>query len=110
MSYKGERRSELGGEQVRDLTEKAKSEQRKKKHTRDRSYDSNERLPRVTYEFPQELIDRVKEIAAEIEEDISARVAVYQVARLLIETGIEQYEAGELDFQTYPKEVSLFPE
>lgn len=110
MPASNQRRSELGTEHVREMTEKAKVEQKKKKYTRNRRYDSEERLPRVTYEFPQELIDRVKQITEEIGQEAGAKVAVYQVARLLMEAGIKQYEDGELKIRTYPKEINLFPD
>ncbi len=75
------------------------------KPKRDRSWDAQR--SKATYDLPPELIERVKEIAGEISAQVGADVPVYDVARLLLEAGIERYEAGALRFETQPKEVRL---
>ncbi len=106
-----ERRSELGGSTVSRLVGDAQQERREARHTRDRSWDREKRMRRYAYDLPDEVGERVKEIAEELSDRLGARVPVYDVARLLLEAGIRQYEAGELDehINPVPHEVRLFP-
>ncbi len=73
--------------------------------TRDRSWDA--KRSKTTYDLPPELIQKIKDIAGELGEE-RAMVKVSDVARLLLETGIEQYEAGELKAKPRPTGFTLF--
>ena len=63
-----------------------------KKESRDRTWDANR--SKTTYDLPAGLIQRVKEIADELKRKHGAKVRVSDVARLLLEAGIDQYEAA----------------
>ncbi len=74
---------------------------------RDRSWDA--RRSKATYDLPAELIERIREIADELAaEHQGARVRVNDVARLLLEAGLERYEAGELATNLKPTGFTLF--
>ena len=73
--------------------------------TRDRSWDA--KRSKATYDLPPELIQKIKDIAGELGEE-GAMVKISDVARLLLETGIEQYEAGELKAKPRPTGFTLF--
>ena len=73
--------------------------------TRDRSWDA--KRSKATYDLPSELIQRIKDIAGELGRE-GAAVKVSDVARLLLETGIKQYEAGALKAKPRPTGFTLF--
>ncbi len=63
--------------------------------TRDRSWDA--RRSRATYDLPAELIESVRAIARELADaHPEAKVRVSDVARMLLEHGVEAYERGDL--------------
>ena len=57
--------------------------------------------------LPPDLIERIRQIAVELGE-AGADVRVSDVARLLLEAGLVQYEAGELDVRPKPTGYKLF--
>lgn len=74
---------------------------------RDRSWDQNR--TKATYDLPSELIERIKEITREIGADYpNTKIRVGDVARLLLEAGLEQYEAGKIKIELHPSEFRLF--
>ncbi len=75
------------------------------KKPRDRSWDAAR--SKATYDLPEGLIKRIKEIAAELGEE-GASVRIGDVARLLLEAGIAEYEAGKLKPKAKPKKLVLF--
>ena len=79
----------------------------KAKPKRDRSWDAQR--SKATYDLPQDLIERIREIAEELTADYAgAKVRVSDVARLLMEAGLERYEAGELKIELQPAVFKLF--
>ncbi len=75
------------------------------KKPRDRSWDAAR--SKATYDLPEGLIKRIKEIAEELGGE-GASVRISDVARLLLETGIAEYEAGNLKPKAKPKKLVLF--
>lgn len=71
--------------------------------TRNRQWDKARK--RMTYDLPEDMIERVKQIAAEL-----GGVRVSEAARLLLQAGIERYDAGELRPELHPRKVTLYPE
>jgi hypothetical protein len=79
------------------------------KKGRNRDWDA--KRTKATYDLPAGLLERIREIAGEIGQANGAeRANMNDVARLLLEAGIEQYEAGVLDqkVQGKAKRVILF--
>jgi len=72
---------------------------------RDRSWDA--KRSKATYDLPPSLIQRIRDIADELGES-GASVKVSDVARLLLEAGVTQYESGELDVTPRPTGFTLF--
>ena len=62
----------------------------KKRH---RSWDAKRN--KATYDLPPEVIQRIRDIVEEFKQE-GVNVRVSDVARLLIEAGLEQYDAGTL--------------
>lgn len=77
----------------------------KRRRGRDRSWDAQR--SKATYDLPSELIDRIREVAEELGGG-EAKVKVSDVARLLLEAGLAQYESGELKIKPKPTGYSLF--
>lgn len=77
----------------------------RRRRKRDRSWDAQR--SKATYDLPAELIERVREIAAELGQ-AGARVKVSDIARLLLEAGLEQYETGQLEVDLKPTGYTLF--
>ena len=75
------------------------------KPKRDRSWDA--RRSKATYDLPQDLIQRIRDIATELGDD-EAKVKVSDVVRLLLEAGLEQYEHDQLRVQPRPTGFTLF--
>ena len=75
------------------------------RQNRDRSWDA--RRSRATYDLPAALIERIRDIAAELGES-GATARVSDVARLLLESGLEQYESGALEVKLKPTGFKLF--
>ena len=75
------------------------------KKPRDRSWDK--RRSKMTYDLPPALIARISEIATELGQG-GGKVKVSDVARLLLEAGLEQYEAGKLTPKLKPVGYKLF--
>jgi len=106
---KSERRSGLAGESVGRLVEDAQKKREATGRKRDRSWELGR--TKATYDLPAEVIQRIKDIAQELTaEHPNTKVRVSDVARLLIQAGLEQYEAGELEVRLHPKEFTLFPD
>jgi hypothetical protein len=72
---------------------------------RDRSWDAGR--SKATYDLPAALIERIKQIAEELGQG-EALVKVSDVARLLIEAGLAEYEAGRLKAKPRPTKFKLF--
>ena len=108
MSEESNRRSGLvGAPAVQELVSDAQAEQDRQAHPRDRSWDAQR--TKVTYDLPPELIQRVKEIAAEIGAEYSgAKIRHGDVARLLMEAGLRRYEAGELKITLVTRQYGIF--
>lgn len=80
----------------------------KPKPRRDRSWDA--RRKKMTYDLPEGLISRIREIAETLAaKHPGARIRHSDIARLLLEAGLERYEAGELQIELHPIVLSLFP-
>lgn len=78
----------------------------REKPKRDRSWDA--KRSRATYDLPPELIERIRELAEELTEEYpDAKVRVSDVARVLMEAGLAQYEAGELEIDLQPSAFRL---
>lgn len=78
------------------------------KPKRDRSWDA--KRARATYDLPPDLIEKVRAIAGELAEARpEAKVRVSDVARLLLERGVEAYERGELELDLCPVGETLLP-
>lgn len=76
---------------------------------RDRSWDA--KRSRTTYDLPPELIERVRTIAGELAEAYpEAKVRVSDVARWLLEHGVEAYDRGELELDLLPAGEALLPD
>ena len=113
MTKKKERRSLPPAEPVEAIPEVLKRDQKadrsgqmaKYGHKRDRSWDANR--SKATYDLPADLIERIRQIAAELGE-AGAAVRVSDVARLLLEAGLVQYESGQLDVTPKPTGYKLF--
>lgn len=77
------------------------------KPKRDRAWDA--KRSKATYDLPPALIARIKAIADELAaEHQGAKVRVSDVARLLLEAGLDAYEAGELQTELQPSAYRLF--
>jgi hypothetical protein len=74
---------------------------------RDRAWDAQR--SKATYDLPPALIQRIQALATELGTD-TAKVKVSDVARLLIEAGLAQYERGLLPVQPRPTGFTLFDE
>ena len=74
---------------------------------RDRAWDAQR--SKATYGLPPALIQRIQALATELGTD-TAKVKVSDVARLLIEAGLAQYERGLLPVQPRPTGFTLFDE
>lgn len=72
------------------------------KPPRDRQWDASRK--RMTYDLPEPMIARVREIAGEL-----GGVRVSEAARLLLEAGIARYDAGELRPEVHARGVTLYP-
>jgi len=70
--------------------------------TRNRQWDAARK--RMTYDLPEGVIARVREIAGEL-----GGVRVSEAARLLLEEGIARYDAGELRPEVRPRGATLYP-
>ena len=79
--------------------------QRPRPKKRDRSWDAQR--SKATYDLPADLIERIREIAEEMGQQ-GAKVRVNDIARLLLEAGLRQYESGELDIDLKPTGFRLF--
>lgn len=97
------RKSAFDQQAAKYLTSTQKPSEPKSK--RDRTWDAQR--SKATYDLPSELIIRIREIAKELGQD-GVNVKVNDVARLLIEAGLDQYDAGELDVQLKPTGYTLF--
>jgi hypothetical protein len=76
-----------------------------------RNRDWDRKRSKVTYDLPAGLIERIREIAKELAEaHPGATVRVADVARLLLEAGLERYEAGELQVELRPRVFGLYPD
>jgi len=103
----GLKRSETAKPEVEEVSEAAEEAQPEegRKLKRDRSWDAQR--SRATYDLPPFVIEEVRRITQEISQNFG-EVRVSDVARLLIEAGIEQYEAGKLSVQPKPTKFTLF--
>ena len=72
---------------------------------RDRTWDAQR--SKATYDLPPALIQRIQALAVELGTD-AAKVKVSDVARLLLEAGLAQYERGQLAVQPRPTGFTLF--
>ena len=72
---------------------------------RDRSWDAQR--SKATYDLPPVLIERIQAIAVELGTE-TAKVKVSDIARLLLEAGLAQYERGQLPVQPRPTGFTLF--
>lgn len=72
---------------------------------RDRTWDAQR--SKATYDLPPALIQRIQALATELGTD-TAKVKVSDVARLLLEAGLAQYERGLLPVQPRPTGFTLF--
>lgn len=98
-------------QQAEEQTEAEEEVPEYEKHgwTRDRSWDMER--SKATYDLPPGLIDRVRDIADELaSEHPDAKVRISDVARLLLQAGIDQYESGELDVRIRPTKFRIFPD
>jgi hypothetical protein len=73
---------------------------------RDRSWDA--RRSKATYDLPTGLIERIKEITDDLAQQHGAKIKVSDVARLLLEAGLERYEAGDIRVEPQPAKFTLF--
>lgn len=104
MESKGDRRDPL--EPLEEIPE-ILADRPKPKPARDRSWDA--KRSKATYDLPADIIDRVRGISEELAAEYpGATVRVSDVARLLLEAGLERYEAGELDVTLHPAGFRLF--
>ena len=73
---------------------------------RDRTWDAAHAVEVASYRIPPEMKLEVKEIAAEL------GVSPADVARLFLERGINDYQAGKIDVKPQPKQtgMTIFPE
>lgn len=95
-------------EQATDTDEDV-PEYEKRGWTRDRSWDMQR--SKATYDLPPGLIDRIREIADDLaSEHPDARVRISDVARLLLQAGVRQYENGNLDIRIRPTKFRIFPD
>jgi hypothetical protein len=76
-----------------------------KKKRENREWDK--RRSKMTYDLPPALIARIGEIAEELGQQ-GGRVKVSDVARLLLEAGLEQYDARKLNPKLKPVGFRLF--
>ena len=98
------RRTVFDDQAAKYLSGQQKSE-KSSEPKRDRTWDAQR--SKATYDLPPELITRIREIAGEIGQG-GAKVKINDVARLLLEAGIERYEAGALDIKMRPTGFKLF--
>lgn len=92
-------------EPLESVPEVLAERQRARTRTRDRSWDAQR--SKATYDLPESLIERIREIAEELGQD-GAKVKVNDVARLLLEAGLRQYESDELAIDLKPTGFRLF--
>jgi hypothetical protein len=76
-----------------------------KKKRENREWDK--RRSKMTYDLPPALIARIGEIAEELGQQ-GGKVKVSDVARLLLEAGLAQYDAGKLAPKLRPVGFRLF--
>jgi len=75
---------------------------------RDRSWDAKRR--RATYDLPPQLIERVRTITQQLAEaHPKANVRVSDIARLLLELGVQAYEQGEVRPDQLSRRGTLLP-
>ena len=72
---------------------------------RDRTWDAQR--SKATYDLPPALIARIQALATELG-TTTAKVKVSDIARLLLEAGLAQYERGQLSVQPRPTGFTLF--
>lgn len=74
---------------------------------RDRSWDANR--TKATYDLPEGLLDRIKEIVEELsDKQRGAKIRVSDVARMLLEAGIKAYDEGNIDIEFHPAEYRIY--
>lgn len=74
---------------------------------RDRSWDA--RRSKATYDLPPELIERIRMLADELTAAYpDARVRISDVARLLLEAGLAEYDAGNISVKLKPVSFVIF--
>ncbi len=74
---------------------------------RDRSWDASR--TKATYDLPETLISRIKDIVDELsDKQRGAKIRVSDVARMLMEAGIQSYEEGQIDIEFYPAEYRIY--
>lgn len=74
---------------------------------RDRTWDANR--TKATYDLPNTLLERVKEIVEELSvQQRGAKIRVSDVARMLMEAGIKSYEEGKIDVEFHPAEYRIY--
>ena len=101
-----ERRNPL--EPIEDIPEVLAARARPKPK-RDRSWDAGRN--KATYDLPPELIQRIRDIAEELAAEYpNAKVRVSDVARLLVEAGLQQYDAGQIEVNLRPAVLRLYPD
>ena len=73
---------------------------------RDRSWDAAHAVEVASYRIPPELKQAVKDIAADL------GVSPADIARLFLERGIDDYQAGKIDVKPQPKQtgMTIYPE
>lgn len=88
-----------------DQEQPARPIEREPEKKRDRSWDAAR--SKATFDLPPALIERIRKIAEELGQG-EASVKVSDVARLLIEAGLAEYDAGRLRIKPIPTGFRLF--
>ena len=73
---------------------------------RARPWDAAHAVEVASYRIPPELKQTVKEIASDLE------ISPAEVARLFLERGVKDYQAGKIDVKPQPKQtgMTIYPE
>lgn len=94
-------------QQARVSEEGSANDLGKEKKGRDRTWDAQR--SKATYDLPPGLIDRIRVLANELTEAYpDARVRISDVVRLLLETGLAEYEAGHISVELKPVSFVIF--
>lgn len=94
-------------QQAREVERATESEESETKKGRDRSWDAQR--SKATYDLPPELIERIRMVADDMAAAYpDARVRISDVARLLLETGLAEYDAGNISVSLKPVSFVIF--